>query len=146
MDLEQVKKDIQEGRSTMIFYSAQTLWWTHLESDLEEARELGRKTQERNHKKMMKDSRIPKKDKQRMKAMFKEISKHNHVPLDPSGSVLFEMETPMYWITEAEKKPNHFGVFQLEAFMKTHHQNCNNHCFTSWDDVNAQLRTEKRIQ
>ena len=35
--LEQIKQDIKDGKSKKIYYSTHTLWWTHLDSDLQEA-------------------------------------------------------------------------------------------------------------
>lgn len=48
MTLEQVKRDIAEKRSTMIYYSAHTLWWTHIDEDLENATKRGRARQLEN--------------------------------------------------------------------------------------------------
>ena len=50
--LEEVKADIKSGKSKRIYYSQNNLWWTHLDSDVIEAREQGKKAQEEHHKKM----------------------------------------------------------------------------------------------
>lgn len=36
--LEQIKKDIESGKSDKIYYSSATTWWTHLEEDLIDAK------------------------------------------------------------------------------------------------------------
>ena len=46
--LDQIKKDIAEGKTSAIYYSSKTLWWTHLDTDLEESTEIGKKRSEEN--------------------------------------------------------------------------------------------------
>ncbi len=134
--LEQVKADIKSGKSTRIYYSTRTLWWTHLDSDVEEATKLGRIAMDEDGKKFMARTDVPESEKERYKKL-KEMTNKSAVtiPLDPSGSTLFEMYDLMTWITEAEKKPEHFGKHGLLAFMKSHHQNCSK-CYTKWEHYN----------
>ncbi len=136
MTIEQVKSDIDSGKSTLIYYSTATLWWTHLDSDVEESMIMGRKTQAEKHKNMLANPNVPEKKKKKLQAIINAIGKNSITPLDPSGATLYQSEDLDEWIAVAEKKPEHFGKHGLDAFMKSHHQNCEGKAFTKWDFYN----------
>lgn len=136
MTIEQVKADIKSGKSTRIYYSARTLWWTHLDSDVEEATKIGRAISDEHYENFMKRTDVPESEKKRYTALKEMASKSAvTIPLDPSGSPLYQMDDLMKWITEAENKPEHFGKHGLNAFMKSHHQNCSK-CYSKWEHYN----------
>lgn len=135
MTLEQIKKEIKEGKVPYIYYSSNTLWWTHLESDLEKSTKEGVKARDRSHKKLMRRGNIPNGEKSRINALYKMSCKGSH-PLDPSGSPLMMTVEVHEWIEVAEQKPEHFGKHGLKAFMKSHHQNSNGICLETYDEYN----------
>ena len=138
--LEQVKSDIKSGKSKRIYYSKSNLWWTHLDSDVIEARVLGKAAQEEQHKKMMAGNSIPVEEKKRYDALYN-IVKGAQIPVDPLGSLLFQTDDCEKWISEAEKKPEHFGKHGLLAFMKSHHQN-SRIVFDEWELYNFLIDKE----
>lgn len=145
MTIDQVKQDIKEGKVNAIYYSSQTLWWTHLDEDVSSATESGKRVSEIRFQKFMSNPSIPKEEKERMESLRKTIGDYNP-PTDPSGSPLFmftEKSKIEEWISKAEENPSHFGKYQLAAFIKTHHQNCNDMTFKRWEDVNYQIEKEE---
>lgn len=138
--LKQIKEDIESGKTTMIYYSAHTLWWTHLDSDLKEAMEQGHKASDEKHERMMKDPKMPAEEKERMKSLYKMV-KGGAVttPLDPSGSPLLQISDLNTWIANSEAKPEHFGKHGIDAFVKSHHQNCEGECYPSWEACNTAI-------
>lgn len=135
MTLEQVKEDIASGKSTMIYYSSRGCWWTHLDSDLEEAMEQGKDSKKRKHADYMSDERNSDKEKERFNSLYEQI-KDSGIPTDPSGVPLFQTDDLKNWISSAESNPNHYGRHKLDAFMKSHHQNCEGNCLTGWEGYN----------
>lgn len=144
MTIEQVKQDIKDGKSTMIFYGSQTLWWTHLDSDLEDATAKGKIAREKMHTDMMENPNVPQEHKDKMSSLYEMANKSAvGIPSDPTGAPLYQMQEPLKWITEAEAKPEHFGEHGLEAFMKTHHQNCDDKCHAKWEEYNKMIDESK---
>ena len=138
LTLDNVKQDIQSGKSRMIYYSAQTLWWTHLAEDLQESMEQGIAAQKERVTELLNDPSIPEARKVFMRQHL-ESHRNHKVPLDPSGSPLMQTDDVVGWVKKAEAKPEHFGRHGLKALMKTHHHNCNRWCPQSWAAVNAYL-------
>lgn len=143
--LEQIKEDIKSGKCKTIYYSSQTLWWTHLEDDLKNATELGEKSQKETCEKLMNDPKVPEHDRKRMEALYKS-SREFSVPLDPSGSPLFEMHNPSEFVGRSEAEPDFFGKHKMDCFLKVHHQNCNGWCPQNWDAVNEYLDRKELSQ
>lgn len=142
--IEQVKADIQSGKSKMIYFSAHNLWWTHLDSDLQEAMKTGKLAMDERNKRFMESPNVPEAEKKRLQSLIDSISKAEHqIPCDPTGSVLYQTDNPMKWVTSAEEKPDHFGTHKLDAFMKSHHQNCEHHIYKEWAKYNLVLEAEK---
>jgi len=134
--IEQVKADILSGKSKRIYYSAGSLWWTHLDSDIEESTKLGRSCSDEDGKKFMARTDVPESEKQRYKALRAMADKATvTIPLDPTGGTLYQMDDLTEWVSRAEKLPDHFGKHGLDAFMMAHHQNCKK-CFSRWEDYN----------
>lgn len=146
MTIEQVKADIKSGKCTRIYYSAHTLWWTHLDSDVEEATKMGRIARDKQHEMYLERKDISHAERTRYSNLV-EMTKKSAVtiPLDPSGSPLYQIDEKvelMKWITAAEEKPEHFGQHKLDAFMMSHHQNCEGKCFSKWDGYNMLITTK----
>ena len=141
--IDQVKADIKSGKCTLIYYSTSSLWWTHLDSDVEESMKMGRKYMEERDKKLLADPNFPEEEKKKLKTIRKLIGKNSITPLDPSGSTLYQWDECMKWITEAEKKPEHFGKHGLDAFMKSHHQNCEGKVYEKWHHYNMLIDSSK---
>ncbi|MES2004319.1 MAG: hypothetical protein V4450_07345 [Bacteroidota bacterium] len=141
--LEQIKKDIADGKGSRIYYSAHTLWWTHLDTDVETATEMGKQASDSRMEQMLADPTVPEEQKTRIKALRNSAPMQSTVPLDPSGSPLYQMDDVEKWIRVAEEKPAHFGKHGLDAFVKAHHQNCEGIAFQSWDHVNQVIDSAK---
>jgi len=45
----------------------------------------------------------------------------SNLPVDPRGSVLFEMSDPLRFLESAEKTPDFYGKYGLRAFMLGYH-------------------------
>ena len=135
MTIEQVKADILSDKSDMIIYSTSTLWWTHLWKDVEEATAQGVKAQDIRHAELLNDPKFPENEKIRLRALMGMMRKGHQTPLDPTGSPLMQIKECMDWVTEAEKKPEHFGRHGLKAFILAHHQNSVKPCKT-WEEYN----------
>ena len=123
LTLEELKKQNPE----MIYYSSGNLWWTHSEDDLKEATEIGGLVSEKRHERFLNDPEQKEEEKKRLAALLQTLKQHqeqygHNIPTDPWGCPLFMMKAKE-WIEAAEQKPEHFGKYGLEAFMKTHHQN-----------------------
>ena len=140
MTIEQVKQDIQNGKTTLIYYSAHTLWWTHLTSDVEEAMKMGKVVSDNRHDAMLKDPEVPQEHKDKLIAL-RDMASQGAVefPMDPTGSPLMQTDDAAKWIEMSEAKPEHFGKHGIETFMKAHHQNSNNICHSEWETYNDMI-------
>jgi hypothetical protein len=147
--IDNVKADIESGKSKMIYFSSRTLWWSHLDSDVEEATKQGLIETERRHNEFMANPKNSQADKDKMAALKQQLSTiqglkegmgGHGLPTDPTGAPLLQMDGCMKWISEAEAKPEHFGEFGLYAFMTTHHQNAQGNGFGDWSGVTAYLK------
>lgn len=144
MNLDQIKQDIEEGKSTRIYYSTRTLWWTHLDSDLKEATKEGREKQIKQIQKKIDQGQLPEPQITLAKSHLQQI-KDRTIPTDPEGAPLMQMEDPKEWVEAAERKPEHFGDLGLEAFLGCHHQNCKEFSPSSWEVINK-VMAEKRLE
>lgn len=147
MTIEQVKADIASGKCTRIYYSSKSLWWTHLDDDVTESTKIGEEVFERKHRHFMSNIKIPQSEKERRDALYKSIMESEYrPPLSVDGSTLFmftDKKDVLRWISEAEKKPEHFGKHGLDAFMKAHHQNCGGNASDKWSNYNLLIDIEK---
>lgn len=137
--LEEIKKDIAEGKCNAIYYSANTLWWTHLDSDLEQATKMGSEKAINQLNAFINDPTVPENKKGLAKMV---LAREHRPPMDPTGSVLFiitEKKDIDNWITVAENKPEHFGKHGLKAFVMSHHKNCNCQCYQKWQQYNDMI-------
>ena len=135
MEIKQVKEDIKKGISKRVYYSTDSLWWTHLDSDVEEATEQGKECLKKDIEDKLQNNRIPEAQKTLMKANLVRID-DSPTPLDPYGAPLYQIDPPSIWVDQAEKNPEHFGKHKTQALMKMHHQNCNGQLFRNWKDIN----------
>lgn len=139
MTIEQIQQDIDSGKSTRIYTSAHSCWWTHLDDDVIESRETGEKSRDLSHKDFMKRKDIPKAEKERMDGLFKIANKNPLMPLDPSGSTLYQNDETKDWFKAALSNESHYGRHGFQAFLLSHHQNCDNKCLNGWEDYNKLL-------
>jgi len=145
--LEQIQQDIKDKKSTHVYYSSRTLWWTHLETDLKEATDTGKIYTQNLLERMLNDPTVSneKKDEIEKYIGIMQRSHENHpeggVPTDPTGAPLLMIDNPQKWIDEALAKPDHFGKHQIDAFIKTHHRN-GGELFFSWETVNRYIDVE----
>lgn len=137
--LEQVKSDIQSGRSKYVFRTEMSLWWTHIQSDVHESTITGwdycdaeaQKTLDKGPSKMYMGSEAF----SRYQTMIKESRRNKYkIPVDPFGHRVYTIDAKK-WLTEAENNVQQFGQYGLSAFMKVHHRNCDNTLFRYWDQV-----------
>jgi hypothetical protein len=112
MNLQRVKQDIRIGLSTRIYMCTASLWWTHLESDLEEATRMGIAF------------------KKRVEPLKLIIESQN---ISPIGAPLKINDNPARWIKTTERlMPGQFGKDWERIFMKAHHQNEQAHFYNKW--------------
>lgn len=158
--LNEIKADILSGKCTKIYYSTGSLWWTHLLGDVIEATKQGDLARDKRNEDMLANKNMPEKQKEKLKGLIAMIEQGKAsrlemflknggkeedfigMPCDPEGANLYEMGDPHTWIKGAEDKPEHFGKFGLEAFMKAHHKNCASRCFDKWEFYNLLVLKE----
>lgn len=147
--LEQVQQDIKDGKSTAIYYSSRTLWWTHLPEDLKEATAIGKQYTDLLLKRMLADPTVSNEKKDEIEKYIgimqrsHEMHPEGGVPTDPTGAPLLQINDPALWVNEAINKPDHFGRHKLDAFIASHHRNDGEYFF-SWDQINTFLDAKKR--
>lgn len=109
MTIAQVKADIKSGKCTAIYMCTKSLWWTHLASDLEEARTMGLK-----------------------------FNKFATGLISPIGEPILVNNKPKKFIDQTERRPrnkvfdNDFGKYGIKTFMRAHHQNEKKHFYNKW--------------
>lgn len=120
--------DIRKEKPKMIYYGAQTPWWTHRAEDLHST----------GDKKMMIGSSQDK---------MKKVS--FNLPCDPLGGMLLETDKVEAFLSAAEKKSKHYGKHGLRAFEAAHHQNAKSlnivRCFRTWQEYNDWLDKVDRL-
>lgn len=137
--LKRIEKDIAEGKSKMIFHSSRGAWWTHLESDLEEATNMGHEMQKARHLEFMKRDDVTEEQKLHMAALMNEVGKSEvKIPLDPFGCPLFQVDDPAAFILAAKNNQAHYGEHGLATFVFAHHQNLGR-TLPSFKLINIQL-------
>lgn len=129
--IEQIRIDIKLGSCRTVFYSSQTLWWTHLDNDLLDASLKGRQAMEKKMQGLMNNPGVPKADKKKLKNLFEVAAMNKNIPLDPTGSPLFQCDSLQFLIS-AESTPSVYGKHEMHAFAKAHHQNCDGNYYTTW--------------
>lgn len=137
ISIDQVFQDIMSEKSSMIYYSAQTLWWTHLVDDLENAGVLGRIAEKAKIEEILSNPLVPQSQKDSL-IKWTNDPHFGKIPTDPSGSPLYQFPDPMKWLKEAIASPKHYGRHGLNAFILTHHKNSLT-MFRSWASVNAKI-------
>ena len=138
MTIEQVKADIASGKSTTIYYSSGGCWWTHLDSDVSEATDFGKAREQQKFVRMMASPILPDWVKAEIKSLYDKV-KDSTIPLDVNGAPLFMTKDVSGWVAAAIGKPQHYGRHGLDAFMKSHHQNCERQSGGDWEFYNKML-------
>lgn len=110
--------DVRAAKPRMIFYGANTCWWTHLERDLSLT----------SSAEIEIDGRMVRIDP---------------LPCDPCGGMLLQTYDIEGFLRAAEASAAHYGKHGLRAFEAAHHGNVvisredqRPTCFESWADYN----------
>lgn len=142
--LKEVKQQIDAGKVPLIYYSVNTLWWTHDINDVKEATAIGSKAFDKSHEEFMNDKNISETEKENKEFLYN-LCKQNdiEIPCDPTGSPLFQTTDVKQWISLAEAKPDHFGKHGIKAFMKSHHQNSDGQAHSKWNKYNEMVDKNK---
>lgn len=137
--LERIEQDILEGKSRMIYYSARGAWWTHLDSDLENATQMGHQLQAERHQAFMASDEVSEEKKLHMAALMNKLTEADHqLPLDPFGCPLFQTDRLTEFVAAAKKNAAHYGEHGIDAFVAAHHQNLGR-TLPSFTLINVQL-------
>lgn len=139
--LEKVKQDIASGLSTKIYYSVNSKWWTHLDSDVLEATGQGISFREAQFSTIMGDS-----DPQVISSFRDKFKMDEEKQMDPVGSIIKTENNPVGFIHAAELNSGVYGANGIEAFMRSHHQNSIGEVMTTWDDYNNLINAEKGVE
>ena len=143
--LEGIKESILEEESEVIYYSAQTLWWTHSEIDLTEATYTGREYTAKKIRKRI-SSIKSRTEKRELKEALRMLLEESTMAVDPEGNKVFETSNVKAWMEKAEERKEHFGKNGIEAFIRTHHRNCNGWCPTKWEQVNSFIDIQNMLK
>jgi hypothetical protein len=135
---------LRDLNPTMIFYGANTCWWTHDPTHL-------------GHTKPVEAEVIASAKMLRMNSStpdapldeYLERARRVHttgLPCDPRGGVLFQTDDVKGFLDAAIANQEHYGKHRLRAFMAAHHSNCwlgingqQHWCSPDWQDYNDAL-------
>lgn len=150
--LEKVKNDIKARRSTAIYLCVQSLWWTHLESDIKESTRLGREYLDAMNKKTLADPKVTESDKIKLRELIAQNEESHKAKLDeyiklgfpaddfigtalsPCGFSLIKNTNPHEWFKNSLKMSKTlFAEHGHDVFIFTHHANCKKHFFNTYD-------------
>lgn len=131
--LKQLKRAARIDGEKFVYFSSGSLWWTHLQSDVDEATIAGRKYFLRELKNKVNRQDVSPQEKK----MLLEISSNQSkgLPCDPVGFPIKKMNYNT-WLEQSLSNPEHFGKHGLNAFVFTHHQNCKSFFSNKWDSYN----------
>lgn len=141
MTIEKIESEIRTGQCRNIWYSTKSLWWTHSPADVKEASEKGWKIMREKFEAMLNDPSIKDKEKRKTELLLKSAAAtgRSPIPCDPTGAALFSTDKPHEWCRHARMKASGFGAHGLVAFMKAHHQNCEEQYHNNWTSYNLML-------
>lgn len=113
-------EEVLAAKPAMIFYGAQTPWWTHNSEHLHSTGELKMKVG-------------PSKDKMR------EVTSPG-LPCDPRGGMLMQTDKPEEFLEGAKRAAieGRYGRHGIYCFMEAHHQNMRTP-LDNWDAYNDRL-------
>ena len=137
-------EQVRAAKPEMIFYGANTCWWTH------DPAHLGRtKSNEADILRTAENFRLNSADPNAPIEPFLERSRKAHglgLPCDPRGGVLFQTDDVEGFLRAAEANAPHYGRHGLRAFMAAHHLNrilsvreIRPWCSREWEDYNAAI-------
>jgi hypothetical protein len=127
---EQVVRDIKTGKSTQIYFSSKSLWWTHLEADAIQATEQGHVY------------KIAVARQEGRAGLYTATGEQT----DPIGAPIKIFPKPALWMSRSKKFQRSYGKHGLCAFMKTHHQNCSDFFSNTWDAYNQRIDIERNAE
>lgn len=137
MTLETVKTDIADGRSTVIYLSSVTLWWTHLEADSIAATEAG-KGQLSTKLSSEVESNQSSPMIRLLEAKLADDQGGASTVTDIKGNPAVVYNSAADFIANMEADADRFGAGGLDTFMKAHHQNCGDSAFETWNEYYSQ--------
>lgn len=120
MTLDQVRADVKSGKCKAIYMCSKSMWWTHLESDLMDAKATA-------------ISRYPE--------LFDNINNFS-----PIGEPITVNKDPKKWLATSERFTKHYGKHRLAALMKAHHQNNSTHFYNKWQRYNDLIDEQRKLK
>lgn len=142
--------DIRAAKPAMIFYGANTCWWTHDPAHLGKTKSSESEIRS-TAESFCRNSSTP----DASIIPYVERARRNHgsgLPCDPRGGVLFQTDDIEGFLSSAEENAQHYGRHGLRAFMAAHHANSflseqepRPWCSADWDEYNDAIdRLDKR--
>jgi hypothetical protein len=135
-------EDVRDAKPEMIFYGANTCWWTHDPNHLTVAR--GNEDEIRRSAEMFRaNSSTP--DAPLDEYLERARKAHGRgIPTDPRGGVLFQTEDIEGFLQAAIDNQTAYGKHGLRAFIAAHNDNCflpngRNWCSENWDEYNTAI-------
>lgn len=118
-------EDIRAAKPEMIYYGANTCWWTHDPEHLSST----------------------------AGAVNRATGRTMSLPCDPRGGMLFQTEDVEGFLRSAEEHADAYGRHGLDAFMAAHHLNCQRSredqrpwCMPTWDEYNDAIDASQEAQ
>lgn len=125
--------DVRAAKPKMIFYGANTCWWTH---DPNHLRVNGRFGPPPRQDAIGSSIIVPYRPERR-------TVNPGSIPTDPRGGVLFQTDDIEGFLKSAEANVEHYGKHGLRAFIAAHHANSflsdadpRPWCSDNWDEYN----------
>lgn len=115
--------DVRAAKPKMIFYGANTCWWTHNENHLGQTPPSSEAEVQRMADVFKLNAKPGVFTDEQFLLRAREATKHR-LPCDPRGGVLFQTDDIEGFLQAAIKNVTHYGKHGLRAFMAAHHENC----------------------
>lgn len=133
------------AKPKMIFYGANTCWWTHDPAHLSKTPPATEAEVRRMADVFKLNARPGTSTDAEFLRRAREATKHR-IPCDPRGGMLFETDNVEGFLENARSSAEYYGKHGLRAFIAAHHLNCilsvndpRPWCEKSWDAYNEAL-------
>jgi hypothetical protein len=116
-------EQVRMAKPEMIFYGANTCWWTHDPRHLSQTPPAS----EAEVRSIAETFRLNSDRKDAPLEEFLERARRSsahRLPCDPRGGMLFQTDDVEGFLNAAVQNATHYGKHELRAFMAAHHQNC----------------------